>query len=104
METHASAGLLSISKIKGPKSQKMRQKRSARDISDNPASVSRQIFCEAFQTNDGSPAIEKWLDKITCTLISMCRKYKAVIYKYLWYFSQGKILDFSVWFNLSTMQ
>tara|TARA_A100001015_G_C14659137_1_gene582288 strand:+ start:21 stop:458 length:438 start_codon:yes stop_codon:yes gene_type:complete len=67
IEIQASAGLLSISKIKGPNSQKMRQNLSDKGNSDNASAVFRKIFCEAFHAKNDSPKIEKWLDKMECS-------------------------------------
>ena len=67
IEIQASAGLLSINKIKGPSSQKMRQSRSEIDNSDNASNVSRQIFSEASYTKNDSIEIEKRLNKAECS-------------------------------------
>ena len=67
MEIQASAGLLSINKINGPNSQKIRQILSDTGNSDNAFKVSRQIFCAAFHAKNVSPKIEKWLGKIECS-------------------------------------
>ncbi len=67
METQASAGLLSISKIKGPSSQKTRQNRSDTGSSYNALTVLRHIFCEACHKKNDSPKLEKWLNKVECS-------------------------------------
>ena len=49
-DIHASAGLLSMSKMKGPNIQKIRHIFSALDNSDNASRLSRQNICMIFQT------------------------------------------------------
>ena len=67
MEIQASAGLLSISKMKGPKSQKIRQILSGTGNSDKAFNVSLQICSAAFRAKNDSSKIEKWLYKIKCS-------------------------------------
>ena len=74
MEIQASAGLLSINKINGPISQKIRQILSDTGNSDNASTVFRKIFCAAFQAKKVSPKIEKWLAKIECSKSDILNK------------------------------
>ncbi len=67
-DIQASAGLLSMSKIKGPNIQKMRQIRSNLDNSDNAARLSYQTFCTAFMIEEGLPNLEISLVKISFSL------------------------------------
>lgn len=73
-EIQASAGLLSINKINGPISQKIRQTLSDTGNSDNAFKVFRQILCAAFHAKNVSPKIEKWLDKIECSEVNILNK------------------------------
>ena len=67
-DIQASAGLLSISKIKGPNIQTIRQKRSNLDNSDNAARLSYQTFCVAFMIEKGLPNLGISLVKISFSL------------------------------------
>ena len=57
-----------MSKIKGPNIQKIRQKRSNLDNSDNAARLSYQTFCVAFMIEKGLPNLGISLVKISFSL------------------------------------
>ena len=67
-DIQASAGLLSMSKIKGPNIQKMRQIRSNLDNSDNAARLSYQICRAAFMMEEGLLNLGISLVKISFSL------------------------------------
>ena len=67
-DIQASAGLLSMSKIKGPNIQKMRQIRSNLDNSDTAARLSYQTCRAAFMTEEGLPNLGISLVKISFSL------------------------------------
>ena len=67
-DIQASAGLLSMSKIKGPNIQKMRQIRSNLGNPDNAARLSYQTFFAAFMIEEGLPNLGISLVKISFSL------------------------------------